>query len=145
MDYFNLFFLSFLSSTLLPGGSEAFLIWLTHSTSHHLVILLLIATIGNTIGGFSNWLIGYIIRNNLFSKLKLKKNTEKKRFQIAKSWIKQWGYYVLLFSWLPIIGDLLCLAAGIYKLNAYRCIIYIFIGKCLRYSVVIFIAQGKLF
>jgi len=141
MDFFNLFFISFLSSTLLPGGSEAFLIWLIYSANYHLIILLLIATTGNTIGGFTNWLVGYVIRNNLFTKLNLQRNAENKHYRVAELWIKQWGYYILLFSWLPVIGDLLCLAAGIYKLNAYRCIIYIFVGKCIRYSVVIYFTQ----
>jgi len=141
MDYFNLFFLSFLSSTLLPGGSEVYLIWLLQDRQLHPLILLLTATTGNSMGGFSNWIIGYIIINKLFSGFNLEKKQNNKHYDIAVAWIKQWGYYVLLFSWMPIIGDLLCLVAGVYKLNAYRCIITIFIGKFLRYSILILITQ----
>jgi membrane protein YqaA with SNARE-associated domain len=142
MDYFNLFFLSFLSSTLLPGGSEVYLIWLLQDTQLNPLILLVTATTGNSLGGFSNWIIGYLIINNIFTALKLQKKQKNKQYHIAEAWIKQWGYTILLLSWMPIIGDLICLVAGVYKLNAYRCIIYIFTGKFFRYLALIFITQN---
>jgi len=90
MDYLNLFFISFLSSTLLPGGSEVYLIWLIQSAHLNSIILLLLATFGNTLGGFTNWIIGYIIRNNLFPKLNLQRKTNNKHYQFAEYWVKQW-------------------------------------------------------
>ncbi|MFK5891682.1 MAG: YqaA family protein [Pseudomonadota bacterium] len=135
----TLFFISFLSSTLLPGGSEAHLSWLVINSTYPLFYLLLIASIGNTLGGFSNWLLGYFINHSLVRKFKQKKTIRNKRYLIARSWIKKWGVYTLLFSWLPLIGDLLCLLAGIYKLKWLNCLIAILIGKSIRYALLIYV------
>ena len=57
----GLFVSSFISSTLLPGGSEAILAALRLNSAHAPLILLLVATAGNTLGGISSWLIGFLI------------------------------------------------------------------------------------
>jgi membrane protein YqaA with SNARE-associated domain len=137
----SLFIISFLSSTLLPGGSEAYLSWLILNTNTTVVIILFVATTGNTLGGYTNWLIGYFINSSLLSKFKDENREKNKRYKIAEKWIKKWGYTILLLSWLPLIGDLLCLLAGIYQLNVYKSIIYIFTGKFIRYTVLIYIIQ----
>ncbi len=57
----GLFLSAFLSSTLLPGGSEAVLAILTSQQSHPLWLLLTVATAGNTLGGMTSWGIGRLI------------------------------------------------------------------------------------
>lgn len=120
-----LFAVSFLSSTLLPGGSEAILLATIGLHAHSPLSILTVATLGNTLGGLTNFAIGYWLPH---------KTPHNKHSKKAEHFMKRYGHFALLFSWLPIIGDPLCLAAGWLRMNIWRCIGYIAIGKCARYS-----------
>ena len=126
----SLFFSAFLSSTLLPGSSEALLITYL-SQEFDPVSLLIVATIGNTIGGVSSWLIGYWLI------YKYPKSIPEKLTPKSIERLRHWGWPVLLLSWVPIIGDPLCLAAGWLKLNFYWSVLAIAVGKLIRYSAIV--------
>ncbi len=129
-----LFASSFMSATLLPGASEANLIYLVHTSAHSPLILVLIATLGNSLGGITNYIIGIIaakgIRLRYFEREDLQKSLET---------LRHYGAFSLLFSWLPIIGDPLCLAAGYLRVHAFWSILFITLGKLLRYSALVFL------
>ena len=145
LEILTLFTISFLSATLLPGGSEAYLAYLIHINEYPLFLLVIIATIGNSLGGFSNYLIGFWINSHWFHRKKnnLKEN-QQKRYHYANQLIKRWGNWALLFSWTPIIGDILCLIAGLYKLNWIQSLMMIAIGKFCRYIVFATISESVL-
>lgn len=129
----TLFSSSFLSATLLPGNSEVLLITLVVSGNIAYEKLIIIATIGNTLGGLTNVMIG-----RFASSIKPHKHLDK-----ALIWLRRYGAWTLLLSWLPVIGDLLCLLAGWLKLPYWSVIIAISIGKLLRYVVITIMAlQG---
>ncbi|MDH5394038.1 MAG: DedA family protein [Gammaproteobacteria bacterium] len=132
LSLWSLFFSAFLSSTLLPGSSEALLLaYVSHD--YDVKSLLLVATIGNTLGGLSSWLLGFwLIKKYPHSK-------PKKLREESVARLRRWGWPVLLFSWLPIIGDPLCLAAGWLRLNFYGCLFAIAAGKGLRYSAIVWL------
>jgi len=139
MDLFDLkiwmlFSSALLSSTLLPGGSEVALVYLLNLAEHSPLWLILVATAGNTLGGMSSWFIGFIIAKYF----PVRRFSEAKQ-QKALSQIQRWGSPVLLLSWLPIIGDPLCLMAGWLKIRWLPAFIYIAIGKTLRYAVVVWL------
>jgi len=90
----GLFTSAFISSTLLPGGSEAILITLTLNNAHDSLILLLVATAGNTLGGISSWLIGRLIAR-YWPTQKLFKKPEYRR---AANWLEKHGSPILLLS-----------------------------------------------
>ena len=98
-----LFLSGFLSATLLPGSSEATLIAVIKLGDHPMWLVITIATIGNTLGGLTNYGLGRLLPDKTS---RLEKN------QRALGWLKEYGYWSLLLSWLPFIGDPLCLAAG---------------------------------
>jgi membrane protein YqaA with SNARE-associated domain len=50
--------------------------------------------------------------------------------------IQKYGYWALLLSWAPLIGDILCLLAGWMKLPLLRSTLMILVGKCVRYLLV---------
>ena len=131
----GLFAAAFLSSTLLPGGSEALLSYLSHTQSHPVWMLLSVATLGNTLGALSSYALGALIR------WKFPLHPHKTSTQKAMERIHRHGAPVLLLSWLPIIGDPLCLAAGYLRLPLASSTIYIATGKALRYALVIFITS----
>jgi len=124
---------AFLSSTLLPGGSEVLLLWLVEQGESRLLILLLVASIANTAGGLLTYWMGRWAE----------KGVERFRHRPPPSgavvgYMQRWGYPVLLFSWLPIVGDGLCLAAGWLQLRWLPSVVLIFIGKALRYGLLIY-------
>ena len=136
MAELQLFIISFLSSTLLPGGSEAYLLYLLSLQQYDSMILLILASIGNSLGGMTNYVIGLLIINK-FIKPQYNLHQQNNYYLKSTQWIKKYGTAALLLSWLPLIGDLLCLVAGLVKLNWLKVLIFIYIGKFLRYAFVI--------
>ncbi len=127
---------AFLSSTLLPGGSEALLLWLVHQGNHSRLALLAVASIANTAGGFLTYWMGRWAE----------KGVERIRHRPPPSntfidYVRRWGYPVLFLSWVPLVGDGLCLAAGWLQLRWIPCLLIIFVGKALRYGLLIFVVE----
>lgn len=129
-----LFLSALLSSTLLPGGSEALLIWNVLEKPESWFQYLLLASLGNIIGSMitfgMGWLIAARFPANMFNKPSQLK---------AHHWIKRFGVWVLLFAWLPVIGDPLCLVAGWLRLSPGLSLLLISLGKMLRYSALVYV------
>jgi membrane protein YqaA with SNARE-associated domain len=53
--------------------------------------------------------------------------------------VEKWGIPMLFFSWMPIIGDPLCLAGGYLRLPLWKSIFMIFLGKFARYCVLLWL------
>lgn len=126
----SLFLISFFASTLLPLGSEWFLVTLLLQGSDPFVTVI-IATIGNTFGAATNYLVGYYGGHWLAKRLLRVNKTQLRR---AESWFNRYGSWSLLLAWLPIIGDPLCLVSGILKTPIVRFTLLVTTGKGLRYS-----------
>ena len=125
-----LFTSSFLAATLLPGGSEAVLAGVLVAYPDLLWQALIIATVGNTLGGMSSYLIGRLLPDE---KSMLKKTGGSSR---SLEWVRGHGAPILLLSWAPVIGDALCVAAGWLRLNWLMAMIFMAIGKFARYWIV---------
>lgn len=128
MIYLILFFSAFISATLFPLGSEALFIY-DINEGYNIYLLLFFATIGNSLGSIFNYFLGlkgeeYLIRKKLLSEKMILK---------SKNYFDKYGFYCLLFSWLPIIGDPLTFVAGILKYDLKKFIIIVTIAKFLRY------------
>jgi membrane protein YqaA with SNARE-associated domain len=115
-----LFVSSFLAATLLPGGSEVVFGALLLSDSVSVGAALVVATLGNTLGGLSTYLIGRLV-------------PDRKTDARMIGWLRRWGAPVLLLSWVPLIGDALCLAAGWLRVNGLYATVFIAVGKGARY------------
>ena len=128
MIYLILYFSAFISATLFPLGSEAFFIYEINE-GYNIYLLLFFATIGNSLGSIFNYFLGlkgeeYLIRKKLLSEKMILK---------SKNYFDKYGFYCLLFSWLPIIGDPLTFVAGILKYDLKKFVIIVTIAKFLRY------------
>ena len=139
MSLWFLFVSAFISSTLFPGGSEAVLAYLVSDTRYSLILLVTIATLGNSLGAMTSWGVGRLISIR-YSTEKLSKASQQKAIER----LQKYGSPVLLLSWLPVVGDPLCVAAGWLRLHWLPSLIYITLGKFLRYLVVIYIAAQTL-
>ncbi len=123
---------SFLASTLLPGGSEAMLLFAVHQQPDNQVPLWLIATLGNTLGGLSSWFIGWWLARQFPAK-----GLQNPRHQRALQHLSSYGSPVLLLSWLPVIGDPLCLTAGWGGVRLLPAAVYMGLGKAARYALLL--------
>lgn len=129
----SLFASSFLSSTLLPGNSEVVLVAMLLSGVSQPWLLVLIATMGNSLGGLTNVILGR------FFPLREKFRWQEK----AVGWLKRYGAATLLLSWMPVIGDLLCLLAGWMRISWGPVLFFLCLGKALRYVLLAWVTlQG---
>ena len=116
---------SFLSATVLPGGSEALLWGYLRLHPAEFGPALALATLGNTAGGMVSWWCGRFLPR--WQKLENLPHRDK---------LERWGSPALLLAWAPIIGDALCLAAGWLRLHWLPCCLFMAIGKLARYWLV---------
>ncbi len=132
----SLFASAFLASTLLPGGSEAVLAYLAADTRYAPLTLLLVAALGNTLGGMTSWGLGCLIALR-YSARGLVKPAQQK----AVERLQRWGSPLLLLSWLPVIGDPLCVAAGWLRIHWLASLLFIGLGKTARYAVLLYLLK----
>ena len=136
--YSGLFALSFLASTLLPVGSEWLLVLMLLKGNDPLATVA-VATAGNYLGGCTTWAIGILGGPLLVRRiLRIDQATE----EAAVRFYRRYGVWSLLLSWIPIIGDPLCLTGGILKVDFTRFSLLVFTGKLVRYAVVAWLTLG---
>lgn len=134
MEFVFLALLSFAAGSLLPVPSEALLIPLLRDGLNP-IALVATASLANSAGAITNTILGRYLRTFehkpwfYFSPQQISK---------AQAYFQRYGLACLLFTWLPIIGDLFALAAGIFRIPWLMAIGLIALGKTLRYSAVAF-------
>ena len=114
LGYWGLFIGSFLASTLIPMSADVLLVGIL-ALGGNVWACLVIATTGNWLGGLTSYWIGWLGRWEWIERwLKVK---EEKLLRQKKN-IDRYGVWLALFTWLPLIGDLLAVALGFYKMDS---------------------------
>jgi len=121
-----LFGSSFLAATLLPGGSEAVLFGVLMLYPEQFWPALGVATLGNTLGGMSSYLIGRLV-------------PQKKDLR-GLPVLQRYGSPALLLAWVPFVGDPLCVAAGWLRFDPWLSALFMAVGKFARYLAVAAVA-----
>ena len=139
LSLFFLFLSAIGAATLLPLQSEAVLVGLLIQAEHSVLILIAVASLGNILGSCVNWYLG----------LKIEQFKDKKWFPVSEVKLNQaqniyhkYGFWSLLLSWVPIIGDPITLIAGLMKENFIRFLWVVSIAKLGRYVCVYLIFKG---
>ncbi len=120
----GLFVSAFVSATLFPGASEAVLLALVSQWPHSLWVTVAVAAVANTLGSMTSYIIGRFFPKKVSNR--------------ALDWLAKWGEWALLLAWLPIVGDALPLAAGWLRISWFKSLIFIFVGKAMRYTALAF-------
>lgn len=129
--YIGLFLIAFLAGSIAPFSSESVMALLI-AANYNLWLCIVVATIGNWLGGVTCYYIGYLGKIEWIEKyLKIKHNKLIKMQQFLQGK----GAYMALFVFVPIIGDLIIVAFGLMRADIYRVNIAMLIGKLLRYIV----------
>jgi len=132
LGYLGLFLASFLAATILPLSSEVVLSILLLSKLNP-ILLVAVATVGNVLGAFTNYAIGFWGSKAFVRKvLKIPEG----EFIKAEERFKKYGLISLLFAWVPLIGDALTVVAGVLRINIVWFFILVASGKLIRYVVV---------
>lgn len=136
----GLFLASFLAATILPFTSEA-LLGIMAVGGWSSLSLLLVASIGNTLGGLTNYGIGrWVPEDKLLRRLRI--DTAK-----ADRWrdlVHRYGAWAALLCWLPVIGDPIAIALGLFRAPLLPSAALMFLGKAVRYAVLLAILRGAM-
>ncbi|TIT21952.1 MAG: DedA family protein [Mesorhizobium sp.] len=125
---------AFLAATILPVSSEVVLAGLIAGGRGDPVLLLAVATIGNTLGSVVNWMLGRGI-DTLQSRRWFPITRE--RYQRASRSFRRFGAWLLLFAWLPVVGDAFTVAAGAARMHLGIFVMLVALGKAARYAVIV--------
>lgn len=123
------FVVALVSATLLPLGSEPAVFAVVKANPELFWPAILVATAGNTLGGVVSWWMGYGAER-AYERLSHKSGDKR-----ALLLLKRLGARACLLSWLPVVGDPLCAVAGWLRLPFWPCVVYMAVGKFMRYLV----------
>ena len=127
----SLFFSAFLAATILPLSSEVALFASIEAGLDKYTALIL-ASFGNVLAVVFNYFLGFLLYTKTKQKL-FNSKTGKKAFYLTH----KYGYFALLFSFLPIIGDPITIVAGLARLNFFYFFIITATLRVARYYIII--------
>lgn len=131
--YWGMTVAAFLAGSVFPFSSEAVMVSLQLAGLEPWP-LFLSATIGNVAGSMFNYWIG------TFGRLEwIEKYLHIKREKVEKTrlWLDGRGAWVGCLCFLPILGSVLSVTLGYMRANPYVTFVAIFVGKAVRYSLLI--------
>ncbi len=127
----SLFLSALISSTLMPGGSEALLLYRLHEGGDP-VTLVITATLGNVLGSCITYGMGRLGNEAVHHRwLRM----DEASIARAERWFSRFGQPALLFAWLPVVGDPLCLVAGLLRSPFPLFVLLVSLGKAARYGL----------
>lgn len=128
---------SFLAGGPLPFPSELTLVALLQAGAQPLLCVLT-ATFGNVLGALTVLAIGRAIARGgrLGERLAARHGEDPARLERAHAALERWGSPLLILAWVPIVGDILVLAAGIARLRLAPVLAWVTLGKAARYAFV---------
>ena len=122
---------AFISATLFPSASEAGLAAIIAAWPESWPSVLIMASVANTAGAMTSFLLGRFL-------------PQKKHAAAAVQKLQRYGTPLLFFSWLPLVGDALPLAAGWLRMPWAPSLFWILAGKTVRYAVIAAATVGLL-
>ena len=127
--YIGLFIGAFLAATVIPFSSDVLLVALLAAGGDP-YIAVPIATVGNWLGGLTSYWLGWLGRWEWIEKWL---GVKREKLERQKSRINRYGSLLALMTWLPVVGDVLAVALGFYRIDFKRSALYMLIGKCARF------------
>lgn len=130
--YWGMGILSFLSGSIIPITSEVLLLFFLNLGLDALG-LTLVATIGNTLGGVTCFMVGYL--TNKESVQRIFKISDR-RMKRADMLIQKYGFWTAGISFVPVIGEVLLVTLGIMRVSKLKVIPVMAAGKLIRYAFI---------
>lgn len=136
--YLGLLAVSFLAATIFPAQSELVLGAMLLSGRYDSLLLIAVASAGNTAGSCLNWLLGRFIHSFQSRRWFPVSAPQLAR---AEAWYARWGLWSLLLSWAPVVGDALTIVAGILRVRLLPFILLVGFAKTGRYLLLAYAVQ----
>lgn len=129
--YWGLFLASFLAATVVPFSSEVVFSAMVFGGLHPWQSVW-VATAGNWLGGMTSYYIGRLGKTEWIEKyLKI----DKKKLERFIEKFKKYGDWFVFFSFVPIIGDVIAVAAGFFRGRWWVVATAMLLGKFIRYTI----------
>lgn len=136
--YFGLFISSFLAGSIIPFSSELVMIALVQ-VGLSPAICVVFATLGNTLGGMTCYYMGYLGKVEWIEKyFKVKREKVEK----MQAFLQGKGALMAFFAFLPFVGEAIAIALGFMRSNVALTVSSMFVGKLIRYAVMLLAMQG---
>lgn len=135
VGYAGLFFACFLAATIIPFSSDALVVVMAAS-GYDPFLTITIATIGNTLGGLSSYGVGRLGRWDLIEKYF---RIPKTKIEKMRDRVRKFTGLAAFLTWLPAIGDAIAVTLGLLKINIWRVILFMTLGKLARYIVLVYL------
>lgn len=119
----GLFLVSFLAASVLPIGSEPFFLALLALRPEQATVAVTCATVGNTLGGLGTYALARYFPHR------------QPHLPARLETLRRYGSPALVLAWVPLIGDVLCAAAGWLRLPWLACTLWMAVGKGARYAL----------
>lgn len=133
LSYLTLFAVSFISATLYPMASEAFVVGFVLGEFSPLAVFV-VATCGNALGALSTYVLAFLGKNLI---LKRHFSASLAKLQKYDLNFKRFGAIFAFLSFLPVFGDIFVLGLGLSKYPFLKALFFITLGKAFRYGVLI--------
>ena len=140
LGYFGMFLAGLLAGTVVPFSSEVVLVGLI-LLGFDSIPLLIVASIGNWIGGMTTYWVGLQGKTDWLEKYF---GVSKEKILNFKSRLNKWGSFWALLSWVPIAGNIITAALGFFRVPILPVAVFMMIGKVLRYAILIYITLESL-
>ena len=134
----GLFAVAFLAATIFPAHSEPVLVGL-QLAGYPVLPLVIVASIGNTLGAVVNWALGRGIERFRDRRWFPASTSSLDR---ASAWYRRWGRWSLLLSWAPLGGDALTITAGVLREPLWSFLLLVAVAKSCRYIVLAAVTAG---
>ncbi|WP_349675728.1 MULTISPECIES: YqaA family protein [unclassified Thiothrix] len=139
MSYLLLFLSALLAATIVPAQSESVLVGLILNGQHVFWLLIAVATLGNTLGSVINWWLGRYLEHFHTKRWFPVKAETLARAQVQ---FQRYGWWSLLLSWLPVIGDPLTMVAGLLRMPLLPFVLVVAVAKGGRYFLLGWMVAG---
>ena len=130
--YISLFISAFLAASLIPLTPEILIAMMFHT--HHPAGILIVATVGSFFGSVTTYCLGYWGVHKISNRFQI---IRPEKYEKGLAMFKKYGAWLLLFTSIPIIGDVFPFVAGAVRYNFKRFSILVIIGKMIRFSIVL--------
>jgi membrane protein YqaA with SNARE-associated domain len=127
----------FLAATVIPFASEAIFLAALKLSGQPAALLVLVAGLGNTAGGLTGYFLGKLARWEWLEKYF---RLRREKVMAYEKTTKQYGAWLALLCWVPLVGDLLCVVLGFFRAKLLPVTILMFLGKTARYIAVALLA-----
>jgi membrane protein YqaA with SNARE-associated domain len=127
----GLFFGAFFAATVIPFSSEVLLTGVLIAGVNP-IHAFFAATLGNWIGGLTSYYVGHLGRWDIIERWF---GVKEEKLVKQKARIEKYGSLIAFFTWLPLIGDLLAIGLGFYRIDVIKSAIFMLLGRSIRFAL----------